>query len=211
MKRAMSLLAFLTLTPALLVACQPAPDQSAGIDSTMDDPLTRPVDPDLTAPAPPLGAPLDQAQDPMAPAPESYIAEEGDPGYLADGLGDDVNDDLNDDLNNVTLQVMVLQANGEQIELDLIVYNDGEEPVALNATESGLILVDDLGNTYALATPEENPQLQIEPNGDWQQRLVFQGDLPEEAQFLTLITNFGPEPDLPQQPKLTLPGIPARS
>jgi hypothetical protein len=203
MKRAMSLLAFLTLTPALLVACQPAPDQSAGIDSAMDDPLTRPVDPDLTTPAPPLGAPLDQAQDPMAPAPELYIAEEGDPGYSADGLGDDLND--------VTLQVMALQANGEQIELDLIVYNDSEEPVALNATESGLILVDDLGNTYALATPEENPELQIEPSSDWQQRLVFQGDLPEEAQFLTLITNFGPEPDLPQQPKLTLPGIPIRS
>ena len=68
--------------------------------------------------------------------------------------------------------------------------------------------VDDLGNTYALVTPGENPKLQVEPGGEWQQRLVFRRELPEEAQSLTLITNFGPEPEKPQQPKFTLPGIP---
>lgn len=202
MKRAMSLLAFLTLTPALLVACQPAPDPSAGIDSNVDDPLTSPADPDLTAPVAPLGSPLDQpqAQEPMNPAPETWVGqEELDPTSQAE------------DLANVTLQVAALETHGEQIELDLIVTNEGETPVALNATESGMILVDDLGNTYALTTPEENPELEIDPASDWTTRLVFEGDLPEEAQFLTLITNFGPEPDLPEQPKLTLPGIPARS
>lgn len=202
MKRAMSLLAFLTVTPALLVACQPAPEQSAVNDGTIDDPFTSPVDPDLTAPVDPLGSPLDQpqAQEPMDPAPETWVSqEELDPTFQAE------------DQDTVTLQVAALEANGEQIELDLIVTNESEISVALNATESGLILVDDLGNTYALATPEENPELEIDPTSDWATRLVFEGDLPEEAQFLTLITNFGPEPDLPEQPKLTLPGIPARS
>ncbi len=127
----------------------------------------------------------------------------GDSGLLAE--------DLRDNLGKVTLQATAGEADGDQIELNLIVYNESEGPVALNATETGLILVDDLGNTYALVTPGENPKLQVEPGGEWQQRLVFRGELPEEAQSLTLITNFGPEPEQPQQPKPTLPGIPIRS
>ncbi len=127
----------------------------------------------------------------------------GDSGLLAE--------DLRDNLGKVTLQATAGEADGEQIELNLIVYNKSEGPVALNATETGLILVDDLGNTYALVTPGENPKLQVESGGEWQQRLVFRGELPEEAQSLTLITNFGPEPEQPQQPKPTLPGIPVRS
>ncbi|MEN9224004.1 MAG: hypothetical protein Q6L60_01505 [Thermostichus sp. HHBFW_bins_43] len=198
MNRAMSLLAFLTLTPALLVACQPAPDPSAVMDEG-NGPLTSPADPDLGSPIAPLEQP--QAQQPLEPAPESWIGQEGlesEPSFQ-------------ERPENVILQVVEVEANENQIELELLVTNESPEPVALNATESGLILVDDLGNTYALAAPEDNPELQIEPSRDWQQRLVFEGDLPEEAQFLTLITNFGPEPDLPEQPKLTLPGIPARS
>ncbi|MEN9202994.1 MAG: hypothetical protein Q6K80_04845 [Thermostichus sp. DG_1_6_bins_120] len=203
MKRAMSLLAFLTLTPTLLVACRPATDRSAVSNGNVDDPLMTPADPDLSAPAAPLGSPLDQpqAQQPIDPAPETWIGqEEVDPAEGPDNILDDV-----------TLQVTALETNGEQIELDLIVTNESERAVALNATESGLILVDDLGNTYALATPEENPELKIDPASDWATRLVFEGELPEEAQFLTLITNFGPEPNSPEQPKLTLPGIPIRS
>ena len=84
------------------------------------------------------------------------------------------------------------------------VTNGSNNTIELNHRGKGMVLVDYLDNKYELATPADNPDLEILPDTTLKGEFIFPGKVSPETKFLNLITNhqFGGNEDLSQIPKM---------
>lgn len=82
--------------------------------------------------------------------------------------------------------------------------------MALNTNGDGMVIMDNVGNIYRLAAPQNNPELRIRPDQVLEGQFNFMGSLSPEATELRLVTNhkFGGGQDFSTRPKLTIAKIP---
>lgn len=79
----------------------------------------------------------------------------------------------------------------DYIETELTVTNGYRDEIQLNSSSNEMILRDDLGNTYYLAPPPQNPEIEIKSGETLKGNFRFLGRISPSAQTLTLVTNDG--------------------
>ena len=80
----------------------------------------------------------------------------------------------------------------DYIETDLAITNGYRNAIKLNSNSNrAMLLRDNLGNTYNLAPPVQNPEVKINSGETLKGTFRFLGRIAPDAQLLTLITNDG--------------------
>ncbi|VEP15876.1 conserved exported hypothetical protein [Hyella patelloides LEGE 07179] len=92
------------------------------------------------------------------------------------------------------MRITKIAVTDNYIETDLSIVNGYRNAVTLNSHSSrAMVLRDNLGNTYKLAPPPQNPQLSIEAEEALQGKFRFLGRIAPNAKTLTLVVNEGNE------------------
>jgi len=110
----------------------------------------------------------------------------------------------------VTLKLTSIAFAPDSITVAIEATNGGGNDVDLNPSDD-LVLVDDLGNRYAVNPPTSNPKVTVTKGTVLRGSLVFIGQLDPKASSLTLITadDYGSTTDeYSLNPKLVVPGLP---
>jgi hypothetical protein len=107
--------------------------------------------------------------------------------------------------NGSVLQVKTLSFKDDSIIADLSVTNGHENEIVLNQSRD-MLLRDNLGNVYHLATLPQNPDVKIPPGQTLTGKFVFLGRLSPQANSLTLVTNdeYGSDRDYARDPKMMI-------
>ena len=102
---------------------------------------------------------------------------------------------LNLQVNHANGSVMRLNriaVTEDYIETDLAITNGYRNAIKLNSSSNrAMLLRDNLGNTYNLAPPVQNPDVKINPGETLKGTFRFLGSIAPNAQLLTLVTNDG--------------------
>jgi hypothetical protein len=77
------------------------------------------------------------------------------------------------------------------LETDLAITNGYRNAITLNTNNRELLLRDNLGNTYNLAPPSQNPEVEVKPGETLKGTFRFLGRIDPNAQSLTLVSNEG--------------------
>ncbi|MDQ3574336.1 MAG: hypothetical protein M3404_05345 [Actinomycetota bacterium] len=112
--------------------------------------------------------------------------------------------------NGTTLQVNRVSFHEDNIQLQVSVTNGGKNDIKL-ADFDDMILRDNLGSTYRLSPPPQNPDLTVAPATTIQVLLVFLGRVQPGATHLTLTTNARTGSDtneFSRDPRMVVPNIP---
>lgn len=114
--------------------------------------------------------------------------------------------------NGAALQLTDVTFNETSISVGFKVTNGNDGEIGLNTiTSDGLILKDDLGNSYKFSAPSDNETVTVKANGALRGTFIFQPEVYPEAKTLQLITNSGggdANYDEAFNPKLVIDDIP---
>ncbi len=112
--------------------------------------------------------------------------------------------------NGTTLQVTRVSFHEDNIQLQVSVTNGGANEIKL-ADFDDMIVRDNLGSTYRLSPPPQNPELTVAPATTVQVLLVFLGRVQPGATHLTLTANSrtgSDTSDSTRAPRMVVPNIP---
>ena len=88
----------------------------------------------------------------------------------------------------IVLRLSKITFTEDSIIVDLAVTNGTKQVIRLNGYDD-MFVSDDLGNTYRLVEPPDNPRISIDPRATLQGQFVFIGRLAPRTRFLNLTTN----------------------
>lgn len=88
----------------------------------------------------------------------------------------------------VVMRLSKITFTEDSIIVDLAVTNGTKQVISLNGKDD-MFVSDDLGNTYRLVEPPDNPKISIDPRATLQGQFVFIGRLAPRTRFLNLTTN----------------------
>jgi hypothetical protein len=121
---------------------------------------------------------------------------------------------------NQTLDLQTNHANGSVLRLkeiyfqednivaDIAITNGYKDEIRLNNNRD-MLLRDNLGNIYNLATLLQNPEVKVSPGQTLSGKFVFLGRISPQANSLTLVTNdkYGSDRDYTNDPKMIINNI----
>ena len=107
--------------------------------------------------------------------------------------------------NGSVLQFKTISFKDDSIIADLAITNGYENEIRLNNNRD-MLLRDNLGNIYNLATVPQNPEVKIPSGQTLTGKFVFLGRLSPQANSLTLVTNdkYGSDRDYARDPKMMI-------
>ncbi len=108
-------------------------------------------------------------------------------------------------VNGSALQLKMISFADHSIIIDLAITNGHENPIYLNNSKD-MLLRDNLGNVYNLATIPQNPRVRISAGQILTGKFVFLGRISPQANSLTLITNdkYGSDTERTNKPRMMI-------
>ena len=137
-----------------------------------------------------LGACQSGGDAPTTPAPAADEPEASGPARAVSPAGSDGDIPLTiqeTHPNGTQLQISAVRYDDAGTAIDLVVVNNYDQRVELNGRN--MMLVDDLGNEYAVVPPADNEDVEVLAGDRLEGTFNFGGRVAPEANSLTLVTN----------------------
>lgn len=115
--------------------------------------------------------------------------------------------DLQVNDNQVVARLTQIAFTDDSIVVSMAFTNVSQEPIQLNSKDDLILRDDTYNSTYRLATPSDNPKIQIQPGTTLKGQFVFIGRVSPKATNLSIATNSNQYSSLKNFPRVSFSNL----